>query len=62
MTENSIITSDKVNDWHWSGSSLPLYYTLVDALAPTSNERHVERIKEGPPEESHADETEAKKQ
>ena len=43
----SIITSDTVNDWHWSGGSNVMYNNVIEALAPTEAERHVERVKAG---------------
>jgi hypothetical protein len=43
----SIITSDKVTDWHWSGGSQVMYTNVIEALAPTEAERHVERVAAG---------------
>jgi hypothetical protein len=47
LNGTSIITSDKVSDWHWSGGSQVMYTKVIEALAPTEAERHVERVAAG---------------
>jgi hypothetical protein len=47
LNGTSIITSDKVNDWRWSGGSGVMYASVIEALAPTEAERNVERVKAG---------------
>jgi hypothetical protein len=36
----NFITSDGVNDWHWTGGDSDAYFKMVEALAPTSEEQH----------------------
>lgn len=52
LNGTSIITSDKVNDWHWSGGSNVMYAKVIEVLAPTEAERHVEQVKAGAGTES----------
>ena len=40
----SLVSSDGVTDWHWTGGNAPMYFSIVDALSPTADEQHVERI------------------
>lgn len=44
MNGTSIVTSDKVHDWHWSGGSRAMLMGVIDALAPRSSEQHAERV------------------
>jgi hypothetical protein len=54
LNGTSIITSDKVMDWHWSGGSSVMFSHVVEALAPNATERNVEPVRAAPEAEGDA--------